>query len=417
MNFEDMNIEKSVLGSLSDLGFENPTEIQSETIPIIKQGYDVIGQSKTGTGKTAAFGIPLVEKAKRGEKVQGLILAPTRELAKQIAGEIEKFSKFKGLRVQTIYGGVSMVPQINGLKRAEIVVGTPGRIMDHMRRGNFNTSNIKMFILDEADRMIDMGFIEDIEEIERKIPKERQTLLFSATMPESLIGITKRFMKDAKRIKTKTQISENILKQFYCDIDQGRKFSLLVHLIKEEEPKLSIVFCNTRREVDGITDNLKENGVNTKALHGGLSQARREKVMDDFHKGIIKTLVATDVAARGLDIKNVTHIFNYRVPKNPEDYVNRIGRTARAGESGKAISLLSRDDHEPFRKIMNKYRYDVSKMRIGDFKNLPFKKFYSNDGDNRNFRSRRFSNNNSNTRDSNTRNFNSHNRHSNSRWR
>jgi len=310
-----------------------------------------------------------------------------------------------------------MVPQINGLKRAEIIVGTPGRIMDHMRRGNFNTNNIKMFILDEADRMIDMGFIEDIEEIERNIPKERQTLLFSATMPEDLIGITKRFMKDAKRIKTKTQISENILRQFYYDIDQGRKFSLLVHLIKEEEPKLSIVFCNTRREVDGITDNLKENGVNTKALHGGLSQARREKVMDDFHKGITKTLVATDVAARGLDIKNVTHIFNYRVPKNPEDYVNRIGRTARAGESGKAISLLSRDDHESFRKIMNKYSYDVNKIQIGNFKILPFKKSYSNDGANRNFRGRGFSNRNSNPRDSNTRNFNSHNRHSNSRWR
>ncbi len=417
MNFEDMNIEKSVLGSLNDMGFENPTEIQSETIPIIKQGHDVIGQSKTGSGKTAAFGIPLVEKAKRGERVQGLILAPTRELAKQIAGEIEKFSRFKGLRVQTIYGGVSMVPQINGLKRSEIVVGTPGRIMDHMRRGNFNTSNIKMFILDEADRMIDMGFIEDIEEIERHIPKERQTLLFSATMPESLIGITRRFMKNAKRIKTKTQISENILRQFYCDIDQGRKFSLLVHLIKEEKPKLSIVFCNTRREVDGVANNLKENGVNTKALHGGLSQARRERVMDDFHKGITKILVATDVAARGLDIKNVTHIFNYRVPNNPEDYVNRIGRTARAGESGKAISLLSRDDHESFRRIMNRYRYDVSKMRIGDFKNLPFKKFYSNGGGNRNFRSRRFSNRNSSSRHSNTRNFNSHSRHSNSRWR
>lgn len=416
MNFEDMNIEKSVLGSLNDMGFENPTEIQSETIPIIKQGHDVIGQSKTGSGKTAAFGIPLVEKVKRGEKVQGLILAPTRELARQIAGEIEKFSKFKGLRVQMIYGGVSMVPQINGLKRAEIVVGTPGRIMDHMRRGNFNTSNIKMFILDEADRMIDMGFIEDIEEIERNIPKERQTLLFSATMTESLIGITKRFMKNTKRIKTKTKVSEDILRQFYCDIDQGRKFSLLVHLIKEEEPKLSIVFCNTRREVDGIANNLKENGVNTKALHGGLSQARREKVMEDFHKEVTKILVATDVAARGLDIKNVTHIFNYRLPNNPEDYVNRIGRTARAGESGKAISLLSRDDHESFRRIMNRYGYDVNKMRIGDFKNLPFKKFYSNGG-NGNFRSRKFSNRNSNVRHSNARNSNSHSRHFNSKWR
>ncbi len=415
MNFEDMNIEKSVLGSLSNMGFQIPTEIQSETIPIIKQGYDVIGQSETGSGKTAAFGIPLVEKVKRGEKIQGLVLAPTRELAKQIAGELEKFSRFKGIFIQTVYGGVVMSPQIVGLKRAEIVVGTPGRILDHIRRGNMNTKNIKTFILDEADRMIDMGFIEDIEEIERNIQKDRQTLLFSATMPESLISITKRFMKNAKRIKTKTKVSEEVLKQFYYDIDQKMKFSLLVHLINTEKPKLSIVFCNTRTEVDIVVSNLKENGINTNSLHGGLSQARREKVMDSFYKGITKTLVATDVAARGLDIKNVTHIFNYRLPKNPEDYVNRIGRTARAGESGKAISLLSRDDHESFRRIMNSYPYDVSKMEAGNFKILPFKKFYSND--NGNFRNRRFNENNSNVRYSNIHSFNSHNRHSNSRWR
>jgi len=410
MNFEDMNIEKSVLGSLNNMGFQNPTKIQSETIPIIKQGHDVIGQSETGSGKTGAFGIPLVETVSRNGKLQGLILAPTRELARQIAGEIEKFSQFKGIRVQTVYGGVAMGPQISGLRRSEIVVGTPGRIMDHMRRGNMNMSKISMFILDEADRMIDMGFIEDIEEIERNMPKDRQTLLFSATMPESLVRITKRFTKNARRVKTKTKVSGEILKQYYCDIDQRKKFSLLVHMINEENPKLAIVFCNTRREVDGVSDNLNQNGINVKALHGGLSQNRRERVMGDFYKGIIKVLVATDVAARGLDVKNVTHIFNYRIPNNAEDYVNRIGRTARAGESGKAISLLSRDDHESFRRIMGRYAYDINKMPIGNFKILPFKKFYSHGNGG-------FSRNNFGARRSNRRNSNSHNRHFKSRWR
>jgi len=390
MSFEDMNIEKSVLGSLNNMGFENPTSIQSETIPIIKQGHDVIGQSKTGSGKTAAFGIPLVEKVRRGAKVQGLVLAPTRELARQIAGELEKFSEFKGLSVQTVYGGVSMRPQISGLKRAEIIVGTPGRVLDHMRRGNFDASNLKMFILDEADRMIDMGFIDDIKDIERNIPRNRQTLLFSATMPDNLVSIARTFTKNPKRIRTKTRLSGDVLKQFYYDIDQKKKFSFLAHLINLEKPELSIVFCNTRREVSGISRNLQKIGMDAKALHGGLTQARREKVMDSFYKGKTKVLVATDVAGRGLDIKNVTHIFNYRIPKNVEDYTNRIGRTARAGESGKVVSLLSREDHDSFRKIVDRYGYDVHKMQVGNFKILPFKKSYSRSN---NFRNRRYSRN------------------------
>jgi len=380
MNFEDMNIEKSVLDSLNGIGFTTPTDIQTETIPIIKQGYDVIGQSKTGSGKTAAFGIPLVEKVSKNGGIQGLVLAPTRELAKQIAIEIEKFSRSKGLCVQTVYGGVSMGPQISGLRRCEIVVGTPGRIIDHMKRNTINARNVKMFILDEADRMIDMGFIEDIEEIERNIPKNRQTLLFSATMSEDLIGITRRFTRDAKRIRTKTTVSEKVLKQYYCDIDQQKKFSLLVHMISQEKPKLGIIFCNSRREVDAVSANLKDNGIDARALHGGLTQDKRERVMDSFYKGITKILVATDVAARGLDVKNVTHIFNYSIPRSAEDYVNRIGRTARAGESGKAISLLSREDHESFRKIMNRYDYDVSKIQAGNFKILPFKRSFSSEG-------------------------------------
>jgi len=379
MKFEDMNIEKSVSDSLNNIGFEKPTRIQLETIPLIKQGYDVIGQSETGSGKTAAFGIPLVEKVVKGKKTQALILAPTRELSIQIANEITKFSHFKGLGIQTVYGGVSMEPQIYGLRKAEIVVGTPGRILDHMRRGNLDCTNLKIFVLDEADRMIDMGFIEDIEAIERNIPEDRQTLLFSATMPDSLIGIRDRFTRNAKKIKTQIKVQENVLRQYYCDVDHKMKFSLLVHLINQENPKLAIIFCNSRRAASAVAKNLQYNGINATELHGGLSQQRRENVMENFHKGITEILVATDVAARGLDIKDVTHIFNYNIPKNAEDYTNRIGRTARAGKSGKAISLLSRDDHDSFRRIIRIFSYEIENTKVPDFRILPFRKYQQNE--------------------------------------
>ncbi len=388
MKFEDMNIEKSILGSLNDIGFEKPTRIQSETIPIIKQGYDVIGQSETGSGKTAAFGIPLVEKVVKNSKIQALVLAPTRELALQIANDLTKYSRFKELYIQTVYGGVSMGPQVFGLRKAEIVVGTPGRILDHMQRGNLDLSNLKIFVLDEADKMIDMGFIDDIEMIERNIPKNRQTLLFSATMPESLMRIREKFTKNAKKIKTEIKVRDDFLRQYYCDIDHKRKFSLLVHLIKQEKPNLAIIFCNSRREADLVSMNLRYNGINATVLHGGLSQQRREDVMESFHKGIKRVLVATDVAARGLDIKNVTHIFNYSIPRDAEEYTNRIGRTARAGELGKAISLLSKEDHDSFRRIINSFSYDIKKMEVSNFRMLPFNKYQLHE--NRNFGNRRF---------------------------
>jgi len=389
MKFEEMNIEKSVSDSLVGMGFENPTKIQLETIPLIKQGFDVIGQSETGSGKTAAFGIPLVEKVVKSKGIQALVLAPTRELSIQIAKELSKFSHLKGLYIQTVYGGVSMEPQISGLRKAEIVVGTPGRMLDHMRRGTFDAKNIKIFVLDEADKMIDMGFIEDIEDIERNIPENRQTLLFSATMPDSLIEMRNRFTKNAKKIKTQTNVREDILKQYYCDVDYKMKFSILVHLINQEKPELAIIFCNSRRDAGSVARNLQYNDINATELHGGLTQQRRETVMESFHKGETKILVATDVAARGLDIKNVTHIFNYGIPKSAEDYTNRIGRTARAGETGKAISLLSRDDHDSFRRIIHSFSFEIEKMEVQDFRILHFRRYEQHE--NRGFeRGRRF---------------------------
>src|SRR3989338_2377562 len=374
MKFSEMNIEKSVLDSLVEIGYENPTEIQKETIPLIKEGHDVIGQSETGSGKTAAFGIPLVERIEKNGKIQALVLAPTRELSEQISRELMKFSKFKKLNISCIYGGVSIEPQISNLRHSEIVVGTPGRILDHIQRRTLDLRNIKIFVLDETDKMLDMGFIDDIEDIVRNVPKERQTLLFSATMPENIFRLRDRFTRNVKRIKTQTKVREDLLEQFYFDIDQNKKFSLLVHVIKKEEPNLSIIFCNTRVEAENVSKNLRRNKINAEVLHGGISQYRRNQIIEEFHKGKIEILVATDVAARGLDIKNVSHVFNYSIPKNSEDYINRVGRTARAGKSGKAISFLAKIDHQAFQEILNKYRPKVEKLENPRFPDLPFMK-------------------------------------------
>jgi len=372
MKFEELGIEERILGSMGEMGFKTPTRIQTEAIPVIKKGRDVIGQSETGSGKTAAFGVPIIENVERGRGIQALVLAPTRELAKQIAGDFENLSKYKKLFIEAVYGGTSMNPQIRNLRNADIVVGTPGRIMDHMRRGTLITDRVKIFVLDEADKMISMGFINDIKTIERHIPRQRQTLLFSATMHESLLGIARSFTNDAKRIKTANKVSDDVLKQFYYDIHRQEKFSLLVHLIKNENPDRFIVFCNTRRDVDGVINNLKIQGIRGDFLHGGLTQNRREDAMERFHKGETKCLIATDVAARGLDIKDISHIFNYSIPKTIDDYANRIGRTARAGKTGKAITLLSKDDHMSFGRILRKFSYEIEKVPLPQFESLPF---------------------------------------------
>ena len=373
MKFENLDLQDSVLDSLHNIGFKTPTRIQSETIPLIKQGHDVIGQSKTGSGKTGAFGIPIVEKAVKGVKSQALILAPTRELAKQIAGDISKFSDHKGLRVQTIYGGVSMRPQIEGLKRAEIIVGTPGRILDHIKRGNFYTKNIESFVLDEADTMIDMGFIKDIEKIASYIPKERQTLLFSATMPKSLRKITERLTYKARKVTTEITVEGELLKQYYYSVKHNEKFSLLVSLLIDEAPDSALIFCKTRRGTEALKRNLRENGVKALALHGGLTQNKREHILDQFYREKTRYLVATNVASRGIDIDHITHIYNFDVPATIEDYVNRIGRTARAGKSGKAITLVTENDLRQFNAMKRKYPYDITKLEKTGYKIIPYK--------------------------------------------
>jgi ATP-dependent RNA helicase DeaD len=372
--FRDIVTDDFIMKAIDDLGFTEPTEIQALTIPPGVEGKDLIGQAKTGSGKTFAFGIPIMHKLTPERAVQALILAPTRELCQQITIELRKLTKYKKAKIAAVYGGVSINPQIDALQDAQIVVGTPGRILDHLERDTFHTKDIKVLVLDEADRMFDMGFIDDMERIIQAIPAKRQTLLFSATMPQEIKNITKRYQEDPVHIKTLTHVAEELLPQFYYVVEHNKKFSLLVHLIETEKPKLGIIFCATRHIADVVASNLQRIKINAEAIHGGLSQAKRDKVISDFKGGRIHLLIATDVAARGLDIKNVTHVFNYDVPKNPDDYVHRIGRTARAGEAGKAITILENRDFEFFQAVLNLPNVNPTELKADNVKSIGFRK-------------------------------------------
>ena len=372
MKFSEMKgIDNRILRAIEEMDITEPTEIQEKSIPSALDGKDIIGQSMTGSGKTLAFAIPIIQKIEHGRGIQALVLAPTRELADQITKHMVKFSRHIKVNICEIYGGVSMEPQIRNLRYADVVVGTPGRILDHMRRGNINYSKLKVLVFDEADRMLDMGFIDDIKLIVSQMPKKRQTMMFSATIPDDLMYIVRNYMETPVRIRTQAHVSKHKLKQTYYDVKQEYKMSLLIHLIKKEKPGLAIVFCATRGMADIAASALSQNGIGAEAIHGGHTQSRRTSIMEGFHAGRVNILVATDVAARGLDIKNVTHIFNYDCPKSAEDYTHRIGRTARIGAEGKAITLLSSSDHFAFRSIVGKH--DVEKGAVEKFQIVKFK--------------------------------------------
>ncbi len=365
--FSDLHVDERIIKALEEMGFLEMTEVQAKAIPEALAGKDVIVQSITGSGKTAAFGVPISEKTEHGNGIQAAIICPTRELVNQVSAEMEKFGSNKHLETAMIFGGVSIEPQFHKLKRADIIVGTPGRMLDHMQRGTLNLKSIKILVLDEADRMLDMGFIDDIKRIISQTPENRQTMLFSATMPSEIVYIAKRFMKNPINISGEKYVSKHLLKHYYYDIKQEEKISLLEYLIKRDKPSLVLIFCATRHITDFVANELVRCGIQAKAIHGGMEQGRRLNVLEGFHRGKPRILVATDVAARGLDIKNVSHVFNYDVPKTVEDYTHRIGRTARFGKSGETISLVSREDHESFRKIV---RYvDVEKSeKPNDFR-------------------------------------------------
>ena len=355
-----------------ELGFEEMTDIQIKSIPLIQQGKDVIGQSQTGSGKTAAFGFPMLEKISHNQEIQALVLVPTRELCEQVASELIKFSKYKKTRITSVYGGVSIIPQIEHLKYANIVVGTPGRILDHLQRGTINLGRVKILVLDEADKMFEMGFIDDVKKIISQVPKERQTLLFSATISNQVHDIVQHYMKNPAKIKVQSYVAQEKMSQYFYSVNSKDKFSLLVHILKHEAPMLPIIFCATRKRVDVVGSNLNRNDIRALSLHGGLSQARRKKSIEMFHKNEVKVLVASDVAARGLDIKNVSHIINYDCPKTSKEYIHRIGRTARAGSHGKVISLISEPDNDNFRNVLEDRSIIVQQLQLPEFQRVPF---------------------------------------------
>jgi ATP-dependent RNA helicase DeaD len=343
--FSELHLSEELLKAIEKLGFEKASPIQSEAIPVLMEGRDVVGQSQTGSGKTAAFGIPAIEKTDpRQRAVQVLILCPTRELAVQVSEELHKLAFFKrGIQPLPIYGGQSYERQFWGLKQgAQIVIGTPGRVMDHMRRGTLRLDHVKMAVLDEADVMLDMGFRDDIELILQSVPKERQTVFFSATMPKPIRDLIERFARNPANVKVEQKaLTVPTVEQVYYEVDRRFKVELLTRLVDIHDYKLGIVFCNTKRMVDDLVDHLNAAGYSADRLHGDMSQAMRDRVMNKFRKSGLEFLVATDVAARGIDVDDVQVVFNYDLPYDPEDYVHRIGRTGRAGRSGRAVSFVA----------------------------------------------------------------------------
>lgn len=345
MRYADAQIDERILRALEEIGFEEMTPIQEQAIPRLLAGKDIIGQAQTGTGKTAAFGIPMIQMADPEDRsLQALVLCPTRELAMQAAEELRRFAKYlHGVRVLPVYGGQEIFHQIKALKGGvQIVVGTPGRVMDHLRRKTLRTDNLKMLVLDEADEMLNMGFREDIETILQQVPETRQTALFSATMPKPILDITSTYQKpDAEYIKlTKDEVTINLVKQCYYYIKRDQKEEVLCRLMDYYQPKRSLIFCNTKRMVDELAQNLKARGYSADGLHGDLTQGQRDTVMNLFRSGHTAILIATDVAARGIDVDNVEAVFNYDVPDDIEYYVHRIGRTGRAGKTGRSFTLV-----------------------------------------------------------------------------
>ena len=344
VKFSELNISETTLKSVRRMGFEEATPIQEGTIRLGMEGKDIIGQAQTGTGKTTAFGIPLIEKIDTKDgNVQGLVIAPTRELAIQVSEELYRLGQDKNVRILSVYGGQEIGRQIRALKnRPQIIVGTPGRLLDHINRRTLKLDNVNTLILDEADEMLNMGFIEDIQTIMSSVPETRQTLLFSATMPDAIRRIAEKFMKTPEivKIKSKEMTVENI-EQFYVKSVEREKFDVLSRLLNVQQPELAIIFGRTKRRVDELAKALNIRGYVAEGIHGDLSQAKRMSVLKQFKAGKVDILVATDVAARGLDISGVSHVYNFDIPQDPESYVHRIGRTGRAGKKGVAVTFVT----------------------------------------------------------------------------
>lgn len=344
LQFSDLELDSRILRAVAEMGFEEASPIQAKAIPVVMEGKDIIGQAQTGTGKTAAFGIPLLHKINPKDKhLQAIVLCPTRELAIQVSEEIRSLAKFMhGIKVLPIYGGQNINQQIRSLKAGtQVVIGTPGRVMDHMRRKTLKLESVKLIVLDEADEMLNMGFREDIETILKEMPEERQTVLFSATMPKPIMDIAKKYQKNAQIIKViKKELTVPKIEQYYYEVKAKNKGEVLTRLLDMYSPKLSLVFCNTKKGVDELVDKLQGRGYFAEGLHGDMKQLQRDRVMKKFRDGKTDILVATDVAARGIDVDDVEAVFNYDLPQDDEYYVHRIGRTGRAGRAGRSFTFV-----------------------------------------------------------------------------
>ncbi|MDK2947416.1 ATP-dependent RNA helicase DeaD [Methanolobus vulcani] len=361
--FKDLHLSRNLEKAIEELGFEEPTPIQAQSIPFIMEGRDVIGQAQTGTGKTAAFGIPALEMVNpNSKKTQALVLCPTRELANQVAEEMGKLAKYLNVKILPVYGGQNIDRQIKALRKGvQIVIGTPGRVLDHIERKTLKLNGVDMIVLDEADEMLDMGFREDIETILSSVPETRQTILFSATMPKPIMRLTKQYQQNPTLVKTIHKVvTVPNMEQSYFEVKHHMKPDVLCRMIDIYDVKSSLVFCNTKRMVDDLVTTLKARGYLADGLHGDMKQTQREKVMASFRKGEIETLVATDVAARGIDVENIEVVFNFDMPQDEESYVHRIGRTGRAGRQGIALTFVTARE---IYKIKNIQKYTKTKIK------------------------------------------------------
>lgn len=370
--FSDFGISAELVKALSNMGFEEPTPIQAQAIPIAIQGKDMIGQAQTGTGKTTAFGVPLLENMNLEEGVQGLVLAPTRELAVQVAEELNRIGQVKGIRTLPIYGGQDINRQIRALKnRPQIIAATPGRLIDHIERKTIRLANIKTIVLDEADEMLNMGFIEDIERILGEIKGERQTLLFSATMPKRIQSLAEKFMTEPQLVKVKAkEMTVKNIEQSYMEVHEKQKFDVLCSLLDIQSPELAIVFGRTKKRVDEVVEGLIKRGYSAEGIHGDIPQAKRDQVIRRFKEQTIDIMVATDVAARGLDISGVSHVYNFDIPQDPESYVHRIGRTGRAGKQGLAVTFVTPREIDHLKIIENVTKSKMAKQPVPSFKDV-----------------------------------------------
>ncbi len=373
-SFEKLGLSEETLKVLKRKGFEEPTAIQIKTIPAILAGTkDIVGQAQTGTGKTAAFGLPIIEMLDgKSKAVQALVLTPTRELAIQVAEEINSLKGNKKLNIVPIYGGQSIDQQLRSLKKGvDIVVGTPGRVIDHLGRKSLNLDSISFMVLDEADEMLNMGFIDEVKEILEKTSSDKRTMLFSATMPKEIMRIAEKYMGEYDVFEVqKGQLTVSLTDQIYFEVSHADKFEALCRIIDMEEEFYGLIFCRTKADVDVVSNHLMERGYDADGLHGDLSQAQREKILNKFKKRMVTILVATDVAARGIDVHDLTHVINYALPQDPESYVHRIGRTGRAGKEGTAITFITPEEYRKLQYIKKSAKTDIRKAKLPNVKDV-----------------------------------------------